>query len=362
MARTIQSMDAKYTTLLSTQQCRITYFDRGSAQLVITFNSMGQTLEDDFGKDFLEQLNISQINVACSSKDFFQSLSLESFLEAVSPIAKNHSDIVTYGTSLGGYAAIYFGSVLQARTLAIAPRLPIHSYMEGLRSYNPNIEIKHEDLRQITAPQNNVLTVYDPDEEADAKFVSYFLADRENTSFIELNGAGHFILEQLKTINMLALCIESYIRSNDFKESTIDTRAFTQPKRDKAQKALEDGDLATARAEIEYLIDIRTGHDPFMTPWGLIKQYVELCKTIDIELPQILPTEYATLSRRMGQPATPQKMMEALIKHNYLTCQYQACLTLAKLAHTRYPDSQIAQAYIEKASNMVMKVHVFSIN
>lgn len=355
MAHTAQSIENKTVILLSTQQCRISYFDRGSAQLVITFNSMGQTLDDDFGRDFLEQLNISQINVACTSKDFFQSLSLESFLEAVSPMVNNHSDIVTYGTSLGGYAAIYFGSVLQARTLAIAPRLPIHRYMEGLRSYNPNIEIKHDDLRDVKNLRNNMVTVFDPDEEADAKFVSYFLADRENTSFIELNGAGHFILEQLKTINMLAPCIESYIRSNDFKEKTIDTSAFTQPRRDKAQQALDDGNLATARAEIEYLIDIRTGHDPFMTPWGLIKQYVELCKTIDIELPQILPTEYATLSRRMGQPATPQKMMEAIIKHNYLTCQYQACLTLAELTITRYPDSQIAQAYIEKASSVMTK-------
>ncbi len=343
-------------TLLDASHYRISYFDRGSDQLVITFNSMGQILEDDFGRHFFKSINISQINVACSPKDFFQSLSRESFLQAVSSVIAQHSDIVFYGTSLGGYAAIYFGSLLNARILAIAPRLPIHNYMEGLRSYHPDIELLHTDLNQVNSMQNSVLVVFDPEDEADSKFVSYFLTGRKNTRLIALNGAGHFILKQLNAINMLGPCIEGFIRSGDFGEDAIDVSAFTLPRRAKAEAALNHGDLAAARIEIEYLIKIRTGHDPFMTPWGLIKQYVELCDEIDIELPHILPTEHATLSRRMGQPSTPQKMMEAIIKHNYLTCQYQACLSLAELARVRYPESQIARTYVEKARIVIGKI------
>ncbi|MFC7291960.1 YqiA/YcfP family alpha/beta fold hydrolase [Hirschia litorea] len=343
-------------TLLDASHCRISFFDRGSDKLVITFNSMGQILEDDFGRHFFKSINISQINVACSPKDFFQSLSRDSFLQAVGFVVAQHTDVVIYGTSLGGYAAIYFGSLFKARILAIAPRLPIHSYMEGLRSYHSDIELVHTDLRQMNSTQNDVLVVFDPEDEADSKFVSCFFADKNNTRLIALNGAGHFILKQLQIINMLGPCIEGFVRSGDFGEGAIDISAFTQPRRARAESALKRGDLAVARIEIEYLMKVRTGHDPFMTPWGLIKQYVELCDEIDIELPHILPTEYATLSRRMGQPSTPQKMMEAIIKHNYLTCQYQACLSLAELACVRYPESQIAQAYVEKARIVVGKI------
>lgn len=343
--------------LLNEQHSKLTFFDRGSSQLVITFNSMGLGLDDDFGRSFFQDIHISQINVACASKDFFQSLSLEDFSSAISPIVKRYRDIISYGTSLGAYAALYFASALpHARTLAVAPRLPIHSYMEGMRSYHPNMDIRHKDLRSVADPQNSRLIVYDPQEEADAKFVSHFISDCENTRLIALEGAGHYILKQLHHINMLAPCIESFVKTGNFRENEIDQNAFTQPRRHKAQAALERGDLATARTEIEYLINIRTGHDPFMTPWGLIKHYVDVCEAIDITLPQILPTEYATLSHRMGRPSTPQKMMEALIKHNYLTCQYQACLSLAQLTQTRHPQSQTAKAYIEKATQTLAKV------
>lgn len=344
------------SVLLNTQHCRMSFFDRGSKQLVITFNSMGQSLEDDFGRDFFRQLEISQISIACSSKDFFQSLSLEDFLEIVAEPLKSHTDIVSYGTSLGGYAAIYYGSALKARILAIAPRFPIHSYMKGIRSYHADIKIQHQDLRQSSGNRSQLLTVYDPQEEADAKFVSHFLDGRENTKLIELNGAGHYILKQLKVLDLLGVCIEGFMRSNDFQAHLIKQTAFTQSWRDKAQSALNEGDLEAAKLDIQYLTKIRTGHDPFMTPWGLIKQYVELCEVVDITLPHILSTEHATLSRRLGQPNSPRKMMEALIKHNYLTCQYQACLSLAELAHTRYPDSVIAHDYIVKATATIAKI------
>jgi hypothetical protein len=123
------------------------------------------------------------------------------------------------------------------------------------------------------------------------------------------------------------------------------------------QDALQRNDLTTAKAEIEYLISIRTGYDPFMTPWGLIKSYVEACETVDIDLPKILPTEYATLAHRMGRPVTSQKTMEALVKLTYLTCQYEACFSMASLTQTRFPDSVIAETYLEKAPKILGKIN-----
>ncbi len=342
--------------LLHNDKCKIVFYERCSSHLIITFNSMGLTLDDEFGTNFFEDKGVSQINIACAPKDFFQHLSIESFTQTVVPIAEKYPDVVTYGTSLGGYAAIYFGSALNSRTLAIAPRFPPHDYMNGQRSYAPDIQIQHTDLRHIEEQKNSILTVFDPEDETDAEFVSYFLKGKPNTKFIELKKSGHYILKQLELIDKLRPCIENFIFSNDFQEKTIDINSFTLARRHKAKHALDNGDLKTARHEIQYLIKVRTGHDPLMTPWGLIKQYVELCDQVDLELPHILPTEFATLSRRMGKPDTPQKMMESIIKHNYLTCQYQACLNLSELTCKRFSDSGVAQSYLIKAANVLSKL------
>ena len=342
--------------ILSNEHCKITYSDRSSIQLVITFNSMGQTLEDEFGRNFFKNKKISQINIACAPKDFFQSLSLNQFETCISPISEKYTELITYGTSLGGYAAIYFGSKLNARTLAIAPRFPPHSYMKGKRSYSPDTKISHVDLLHLPEQKNHILTVYDPEDDTDASFVSQFLKERPNTNFIKLNKAGHYILKQLELMDKLQTCIEGFVLENNFRANTIDIDAFTLSRRNRAQSALDQGDLVTAASEIKYLISVRTGHDPLMTPWGLIKRYVELCNEVDIELPQILPTEFATLSRRMGTPPTPQKMMESLIKHNYLTCQYQACLNLSELTQAQYPHSDIAKSYTLKAKSVLAKI------
>lgn len=93
--------------------------------LVITFGIFSsKKTEKGFGTDFLLKNGFETIYVAQTPKSYYQGLTREEFCEYVFPVV-NGKDVYTYGTSAGGYAAIYFGSAIGANVIALSPRLLI---------------------------------------------------------------------------------------------------------------------------------------------------------------------------------------------------------------------------------------------
>lgn len=127
--------------------------------VVITF----ATIRDDkansgFGTNFLLKHGYETIYVSPSKYSNFQRLSKEEFLELVWPYIVGR-EVFTYGTSIGGYAAVYYGSVIGANIIAMAPRLSIYpELLINFPEVNDNTYVKrattpyaHEPLSDVDA-------------------------------------------------------------------------------------------------------------------------------------------------------------------------------------------------------------------
>ena len=70
--------------------------------------------------------SFNNVHVACSNNDWFQYEELKDLGPACRSVSSWHRDVVTYGISMGGYAALAFSGALDAkRVVAISPQFSI---------------------------------------------------------------------------------------------------------------------------------------------------------------------------------------------------------------------------------------------
>lgn len=96
--------------------------DLANNLVVVTFDNIAGGLKSrGFGTNFLIKNGIKNFFVSHKSGSFFQDLS-ESDLSKYIGHYLVGKRVVSYGASLGGYAALYYSSVLNGRPLAFSPR------------------------------------------------------------------------------------------------------------------------------------------------------------------------------------------------------------------------------------------------
>jgi tetratricopeptide (TPR) repeat protein len=101
---------------------------RDETRLVVTFDNYHdfRTLDrKGFGEDFLADLGVSAIHVLSRDNDWFQYQETAPALEAIR-IAADGRRVMTYGSSMGGYAAIRFADAVGAKAaLALSPQYSV---------------------------------------------------------------------------------------------------------------------------------------------------------------------------------------------------------------------------------------------
>lgn len=103
--------------------------------LVITFQSLNGKISDHgFGTDFLLSCGYKVIFVSHKGRSHYQKLSLELFRDIVGEYISN-KEIFLYGSSTGGYAAIYYSGVVNGQSICLSPRCDIDPI------YNPGPEL-----------------------------------------------------------------------------------------------------------------------------------------------------------------------------------------------------------------------------
>jgi pimeloyl-ACP methyl ester carboxylesterase len=79
-----------------------------------------------FGQSFLRKHGINAVHVLVSRSHWYQTPEMEGALAFIRHIAKDYHRVVTYGSSMGGYAAIKFGPEVRANAaVAISPQYSI---------------------------------------------------------------------------------------------------------------------------------------------------------------------------------------------------------------------------------------------
>ncbi len=144
-----------------------------SATLVVAFTEMGPVDVDrpGFGEMFLNKRGYDVISVQKRKENWYQDLSIDDLKQAVSEIVPRYKAVVTYGSSMGGYAALYFASAVGARALSFSPRNHSYYALVGMQRYADQFDTNHLPLRDVADPDRDHLILVDPLQPIDGPYV-----------------------------------------------------------------------------------------------------------------------------------------------------------------------------------------------
>lgn len=184
----------------------------GSDLVVVCFASVhGGLKEKGFGVEFLLKNGINCFYVSHRPGSYYQGLSGDQLKFHLSPYLKGEK-VYTYGSSLGGYAAIYYSKYLGGKALAFSPRCSADPLYQNKFT---EIAFKHEKLSDCNQVEfENPIIVYDPNEPMDKSFYDERLYPLfgDTGEYIELPNATHNAIEAILNQGTLKHFVINYFK------------------------------------------------------------------------------------------------------------------------------------------------------
>jgi tetratricopeptide (TPR) repeat protein len=196
-----------------------------SAVCFVTFGSYTNdyTLDrEGFGEEFLRREGIDAIHVINRDNRWYQYREMDAALVAVASVTAAYPRVFTYGSSMGGYAALRFARAVGAATaIAISPQF----------SLDPRVvpfETRWQaDLAAITfregpvVPAERQLIFVDPKLPTDAAHVRLFAELATETVVVNVPHAGHPVGAIMAETGVLKRAIRMILR-NRFDKGRIE--------------------------------------------------------------------------------------------------------------------------------------------
>jgi hypothetical protein len=116
---------------------------------------------------FFRKLGMSAVCVYPKKNDWYLNDSLDELVKTVAVILKSYDEIINYGFSMGGYAAILTSAALAVdRVVAISPQFSVDSekvpFEHRWRRYLPDVDFKFDRLPAGVQGMKNSVLVVDP--------------------------------------------------------------------------------------------------------------------------------------------------------------------------------------------------------
>ncbi len=189
---------------------KIEYYNQDSDITFITFNGAGTTKNTiPFGQSYILKNKWNLIAVYQDNNSQYQSLDINTFYTHVNPLLKN-SKVFVYGSSLGGYCALYFGGCLNATIIAASPKNSAHFSIK-----NPvfsELAFQHKDFSEIPITSKSVYIVYDSKISVDKKFIyNEVFKAYPKPEILALPGSTHEVLKTMLSNRVLQLYVSSII-------------------------------------------------------------------------------------------------------------------------------------------------------
>lgn len=202
------------TSIAATNDWKIDYYNVNSQTTFIVFNAAGSNLTDKpFGLDYLLLKGFNVI--ACLQNDnHYQELDFSTFKTLVEPLTEGKK-VILYGSSVGGYCALYFAGAVNGKVIAAAPRNPAHPELINRFSseFGSNTVIyRHINMRYNPRTNKSIYIIYDPFVEVDVFYITELVKPiYPNVNLIESKHAGHQVLYHLNITNQLASLVEAIV-------------------------------------------------------------------------------------------------------------------------------------------------------
>lgn len=187
--------------------------------LVVSFDSYTDNNDlnrPGFGEDFFFKSEIDSIHVISRTNTWYQYPKMDEVIKNISNISSNYERVFTYGSSMGGYAAIRHAAQFNATAIAIAPQYSIDPKVmpkENRWHEAFNLSFSQERQQKIRPPFKTII-FYDP----------FHLMDRQHVARINQDipvikvgvpYAGHVTGVYLAEAKILSLGIMQ-ILNNEF--------------------------------------------------------------------------------------------------------------------------------------------------
>jgi hypothetical protein len=190
------------------------YIDRSSEKVLITFDHFdeGKTNFARPSKNLYGFDKYSHLHVGSRVNDWYTSPGREELIASCLPVIDKYASTICFGTSMGGHAAILFGSIFKSsHVVAVSPRIQLDPDRLPFDSRNLSFIKKADylrgDLMLQADSEINAVIVYDPFSKFDAAHVKMFKEHYPQWSYLALPFGGHPALagaKSTKTIPLLA--------------------------------------------------------------------------------------------------------------------------------------------------------------
>lgn len=185
-----------------------------------------------FAASGIDRLKVAALFVNCASNAWNQYPDLPRALAALRAIARDFTCTVTYGSSMGAYAAIRFASALGARrSIAVAPQYsPCTGVVAGENRYSDlvaSVEFLHEHRYRASDDVENFI-IFDPFHRVDRRYVDMYRTDA-SVRLVPVPFDGHVPTAVLSQCSMLLPFLSSLIESRF--DGPNFRRAFRQHRR-----------------------------------------------------------------------------------------------------------------------------------
>lgn len=180
------------------------YAYSGAKKTVVTFQAINSKKKAPvFALKPLLDLPVNIIGVNCGANTYYQGISPVQLMHLVSPFLS--TEIITYGSSLGGWAALYFGSFLGAKVIAAAPKQPADprflesGYPEPVLNF-----IAGENYAFLPLSRQSINIIYDPYVHQDRHIVRELIRPLcGNLQEFLVPHGSHSVLAYLKEVGVL---------------------------------------------------------------------------------------------------------------------------------------------------------------
>lgn len=226
-----------------------------SDHVVISFGGLPSTKTSrGFGSTFLLKQGYDHIFVAQEAGTQYQELSLEKFIEVVQPYLQGKL-VTTYGSSLGAYAALYYGGAVDAKIIASAPKNSAHRFMRK-KKYS-HVEFKHYDLEDVPRSKIPPLILFDPFREEETQFIEKWVTPAYPDSYLlKQPYAGHTVLHTMQESGCLKDFITTYIESGEILPFELKKEDSYIWHAEKGRRFLRQSHLDEAKKHFETSLEI----------------------------------------------------------------------------------------------------------
>lgn len=194
---------------------------RGGPLVVTLGGQPSKRTAAGFGTGFAKANGWDTVYVAQREGTQYQGLPLEVFAAALAPVSEGR-DVVCYGSSLGAYAALYYGGTLDARIIAAAPMLPAWPPLE--RPAHDRLPIAHGTVADGPISTKAPVVIYDPYVRHDQMMIDgIVLPAYPEARFLRLPLSGHTVLNYLKQAGLLKTIIRDLIADDALADHTYPT-------------------------------------------------------------------------------------------------------------------------------------------